>query len=258
MVKELTSFLRKKTGWRLAAKAALAAVALWFLVWAGFSFWPLLIFFSAMLAVYFSESPERRVLRSSFWLASLLSALGLAIISVLPGGFLAGLMSGILILIFGLIIFGVSGLVNLFFRNRTLVYNFVNTALAVLLFLLVFYLTPDFSPLPNVVWFMAIFFGAALLIKEALVFEEAARGRNLRITAWSLSLLIAEIAAFAALLPLGFVNAAAFLALFYILSRDIVLAHLRGLLNLSLVFREVTIFAVVLTLIFATVAWVLP
>jgi hypothetical protein len=261
MVKKLISSLTKKIGWRLAAKAALASLALGFLTWAGVSFWPVLIFLCAMLAIYLSESPERRVLRSSFWLLSMFSILGIAAVSLLPGYFLIDIMAAFLILFFGISLFLVFGLTNVFFKNKVLVYNLLNAAVLVYFFLLAFYLTPDPSGkevFNFILWFLAIFLGSRLIMKETLIVNGSPENRNLKITVWSFSLIIAEIAVFAAILPLGFVDAAAFLTLFSVLGRDVILARLNGSLNLYLVFREVTIFVVVLSLIFATVTWILP
>jgi hypothetical protein len=261
MVKRLISSLIKKTGWRLAVKSALASVALGFLTWAGVSFWPVAVFLGVMFAIYLSESPERRILRSSFWLFSLFSILGIAAVSSLSGYFLIGPMTVFLILLFGFSIFLIFGLVNLLFKDKTFVYNLLNTAVLAYFFLLAFYMMPGLSSggsVDFVLWFLAVFLGFRLIMKETLVMNGSPESRNLKITAWSFSLIVAEIAVFAAMLPLGFVDAAAFLTLFSILGRDMVLARLSGLLSPSLVFKEMTIFVVVLSLIFATVTWILP
>jgi hypothetical protein len=108
-------------------------------------------------------------------------------------------------------------------------------------------------------WFIAIFWIAGSFIKEVLTFgDPLLRGRNLRLLTWVFALIMAESTAFVVFLPLGFINAAAFMTLFYVLGRDVVLARLRGLLNLSLVLRELAIFAVLSIIIFATVTWILP
>ena len=89
----------------MAAKAVLASLALGFLNWVGVSFWPVVIFLGVMFAIYLSEPPERRALRSSFWLLSIFSILGIAAVSFLSGYFLIGLMTAFLILFFGLSLF---------------------------------------------------------------------------------------------------------------------------------------------------------
>ncbi len=254
--------LKSSTAVRCGSKSAFASLALGFLAWAwparpGFSFWPVLLFLGVMFFVYLSESSERRALRSSFWLLSVLGILGAGIASSFLGGFFLILA----ILAFGLVNFGILGLTNLLFRDRFFAYSLINTALFACFFIPAFYLTPGFSNggvFEVILWSLAIFFGTVILVKETLVFNGLAQGRNLRIVAWSLAFITTEIALFSALLPLGFVDAAAFLTLFSILARDMILAHFKGFLSLSLVLRELTIFAVVLSLIFATVAWILP
>ena len=261
MVKKLTSFLRKTTGWRLAGKAVAVSLSLGLLAWAGFSFWPVLIFVAAASAVYFSESPERKTLRASFWLLSIFGLLG----AVIPLGFSGtpfyGLISVCIVVIFGILVFGWLGLVNSFFNDRLLAHNLLNAALAAFFFVLAFYLMPGLeseSILILLAWFLAVFLGALLLLTESLSFEVSLRGRGLKLTAWYFALILGEVAVMASFLPAGFMDAAAFLTLFYILGRDAILSHFRGFLSFSLVFTELTIFAVVLGLIFATVTWVLP
>ena len=129
----------------MAAKAVLASLALGFLNWVGVSFWPVVIFLGVMFAIYLSEPPERRALRSSFWLLSIFSILGIAAVSFLSGYFLIGLMTAFLILFFGLSLFFIFGLINLLFKDKTFVYNLLNAAVLAYFFLLVFYLMPGFS-----------------------------------------------------------------------------------------------------------------
>lgn len=214
-----------------------------------------------MGAVYFSELSDRRLFRASYWFVSIGSVLGASAVFSFPGFSLKGLISILLVLIFGGLIFLVLGLVNLLFKNRNIAYGLLNIALIAYFFILIFYRWPGFSTslvLPDILWFLAVFFGTTLLVREFLVFEGAAAGWNLRMISWSMGFLACQIAALTLLLPLGFINAAAFLTLFLIIARDAILASLRGFLGLTLVLRELAIFAVILSLIFATVTWILP
>ncbi len=261
MAKKLISSLINQTGWRLLAKTLGASLVFGLLILAGFSFWPILLFLIFMGAVYFSELPERRLFRASYWIISIGSVLGASAVLSFPGFTLKGLIGILLILIFGGFIFLVLGLVNLLFKNRNIAYGLLNIALIACFFILVFYRWPGFSAgfvLPDILWFLAVFSGTTLLVREFLVFEGVAAGWTLRMISWSMGFLACQIAALSLLLPLGFINAAAFLTLFLIIARDAVLASLRGFLGLTLVLRELTIFAVVLSLIFATVTWILP
>ncbi|MEK7626887.1 MAG: hypothetical protein AAB399_01855 [Patescibacteria group bacterium] len=214
-----------------------------------------------MGVVYFSELPDRRLFRASYWLVSIGSVLGASAVLSFPGFPLKGLIGVFLALIFGGFIFLVLGLINLLFKNRNIAYSLLNIALIACFSILVFYRWPGFSAglvLPDILWLLLVFFGITLLMKEFLVFEGVATGWNLRMISWSVGFLACQIAALSLLLPLGFINAAAFLTLFLIIVRDAILGRLRGFLGLTLVLRELTIFVVVLSLIFATVTWILP
>ncbi len=246
---------------RCGGKAALAALALALPVWLGFSFWPVLIFFGIASSIYFSESPERRTLRTSFWLSSLLAVLGTEAVSRLSEPFWTIFFSVFIALIFGIAVFVILGLMNALFKNRVTLNIFLNACLSACFFILILSMTPDFggeSFLPPALWFVALFSGTALLTREILILNAPIRGRRTNMAVWSLAILIAEVAAFTVFLPVGFVNGAALLVLCYILGRDLLLARLRGDLLPSLVFRGLTVFTVILTLIFATVTWILP
>jgi hypothetical protein len=245
----------------LPAKAGAVSLAFGLLAWTGFSFWPVLIFIVATSAVYFSESPERKALRSSFWLLAVFGLLGAAIPLGFSGAPFHGLISVFMMVVFGILAFGWLGLVSSSFNDRLLVHNLLNAALAAFFFVLAFYLTPSLeseSAFALIAWFLAVFLGTLLLLTESLSFEVSLRGRGLKLTTWSFALILAEVSVLASFLPAGFLDAAAFLTLFYILGRDAILSHFRGFLSFSLIFTELTIFAVVLGLIFATVTWVLP
>lgn len=246
---------------KCVGKAALAALALGVPIWVGLSFWSISFFFGIVCSVYFSESPERVTLRTSFWLSSLLAVSGALFVGDVSLPFWGKFFSIVLLLVFGAAVFVVLGLMNVLFKNRFTVNVFLNAFLSACFFILILSAMPGFSGesfLSVAFWFIVLFLGTASFAREILILNTHARGQILNLAAWSLALLIAEIAVFAALLPLGFLDGAALLLLCYILGRDLLLARLRGDLFPSLIFRELTVFAVILTLIFATVTWVLP
>ncbi|MGC9611054.1 MAG: hypothetical protein ABSE68_02430 [Minisyncoccia bacterium] len=253
--------LKDSTYVKCGGKAFAAFAALGFLIATGVSFWPVTIFLIILGTIYFSESAERKSLRMSFWFTVFSGIFGAAAIPALPPGFLFYLISFLTALMFGGLIFLVLGVTNLVFRHRFVVFNILNTALAACLFLLLFYFKPDFlsGVFPVVFWFLAVFWVAGLLMKEVLVFgDPLSRGRNLRIITWTFGFLTAELAALCAFLPFGFINSTAFLTLLYILGRDVILARLRGFLDVPLVLRELAILAVFASIVFATVAWTIP
>lgn len=261
MAKKLTSFLQSKTEWRLSVRAFIAAAALGFLTWAGISFWSVSVFLIVLGAIYFSESAGRKSLRISFWLTTLFGIFGAVAMSNPPAGAIFHLIFWLVILAFGWLIFTILGIVNLVFRHRFVVFNVLNTALVACFFLLIFFFKPDLSLglLPVILWFLAIFWITGLFLKEVLVFgDPLSSGRNLKIITGVFGLLAAEIAALCLFLPLGFINSAAFFTLLYILGRDLILARLRGFLNVSLVLRELVILAVFASVVFVFVGWTLP
>jgi hypothetical protein len=57
------------------------------------------------------------------------------------------------------------------------------------------------------------------------------------------------------LLPLGIINSAALLTLFFILIRDFLSAHFRGILSSSFVFRQLTFLVLFTIIILASSNW---
>jgi len=253
--------LKDSTYFKCGAKALTASVALVFLFSAGVYFWPVAIFLLVLGMVYFSESAERKSLRISFWLSVFSGIFAAAAVSTLPSDSIFYLISILAALLFGGLIFMVLSVTNLVFRHRFVAFNVLNTALAACFFVLLFFFRPDFSGsiLAIIFWFLAAFWLISLLMKEVLVFgDPLSKGKGLYLMTRTFGFLLAELAALCVFLPLGFINAAAFLTLIYVLGRDVVLARLRGFLSIALVLRELVILAVFASIVFATVTWTLP
>jgi len=90
---------------------------------------------------------------------------------------------------------------------------------------------------------------------ESFDFFGVTRGKRLVFAAFILSLLSVELSWVVMFLPLGFINAAAFLALFFLLVRDGIVIHFQGYLSLPFVFKQLTFFIVLAVLIFASARW---
>ena len=214
-----------------------------------------------MGVVYFSELPDRRLFRASYWLVSVGSVLGASAVLSFPGFSLKGLIGVLLVLIFGGFIFLLLGLVNLLFKNRSIAYGLLNIALIACFSILIFYRWPGFSAgfvLPDILWFLAVFSGTTLLVREFLVFEGVSRRMdppNDKLVYGFFGLPNSRfIPPFASRihkcrrLPYSLPD----------YRERCYFGQFKGFLGLTLVLRELTIFAVVLSLIFATVTWILP
>ena len=259
MAKRLISSLTKTIEWKSAAKAALAALALGFVGWAGFSFWAVILFFAVVFSVYFSESAERKSLRASFWV-SVFSGLAAVRIILNSNGLPAPLFLWPLMAAFGGLTFLILGFSNFIFKNRSLAAELFDTSILLYFFLIMFAIGPGLSSasqLNPVFWLLAAWLGIGLIIREFFLMEGLPR-RMANVISWSLALIGGEVALLAAFLPLGFINGAAFSTLFVILVRDAVLSRFKGLLSPSAVLRSLAIFIVMAGVIFATVNWFLP
>lgn len=256
MAKKLKFLLVNQTRWRLLFKAIIASFALLGVYWLDFSFWPIFTAIIVLGIVFFRESPERKVFAVSFWLIALLGLFGFYFL----GGAIS--ISPLAVLGFTFLLFALFflwfGLVGFFFPNRFAIYGIFNTGVLVGFFLVFFYLNlpSAFASLKfNLFWSLGLFLGVALIFKEVFGFFGVFLGKRGWLTSFSLGFLAFEMAWFLAFLPLGFVNAATFLALVFILLRDSILAHFQGHLDIHFLFREFTFFVFLSIIIFATAKW---
>lgn len=244
MAKKFQSFLRDRTAWRLLFKAAFATLILFWAWRTDFGFWPTVIFVAVLLYDYFSLPEERKFLRVSFWLLPLSAYLGLAFVG-LP------FFGPLTLFLFAFLFFLVLGLANLFFSERFVFYNVLNTGLLIMILMPFFYLA---RPGNLFLWLPAVFALAFFVWRECFRFFSLP-GRKTSIAAFVLAFLVSEFAFGLMFLPIGFMNAAAFLVLVMILTRDSILTYSKGVLNLSFLFRQLTFFVFFAILILATARW---
>lgn len=249
MAKKLAFLLTDRTAWKLLFKAVLATAALLLVLRFGFNLVVLVVFFAVFIGIYFSQITERRLLRISFWL---LPVFGLTAIKILLSSFSPPFFIVITLAFFAFLFFILLGLTNFFFKDRFLVYGIFNTSLLLLLFLLVFYLGR-----PDNFWFLgiALFFMMVLIFEEIFRFFGIHKGKRTLAVSGVIGILAVEVAWFASFLPLGFINAAVFLTLFFLLVRDSLMVHFKGFLNLSFIFRELAFFIFLTLVIFAASQW---
>ncbi len=236
---------------RCGGKAAAGAVALFLVFAAGLSFFTVLGFLFIALWMYLSEKTEKKNFRFSFWLAQIVFLL---IVAEVP----PGLLVVIPLLTYAGIVFIIFGLMNSLFSMRSFTYALHSTVLTLSFFVALFLRRPPFSGVPlwsELFWIVFSFAVVYFLFREFSRVFGLPESRKTRIAGFALGLASAEVGFLARYLPLGFVNAAALVTLLFLISRDMVLAKENGLLNLNFVFREMTIFIVISSLILVTVSW---
>ncbi len=248
MVKLLKSFSISPTALRLLFKAGLLTAVLGGAYFLGFSFWPLFVFFLVLLAVYLKEPLERRLVGTSFFILAFFSVLGLAMFRSF--GFNSSfLLLAAFFLFFGLF-FIILGLIHFVFENRFAVYGIFNTILLLLVFLVVQRLE-----LNDFLKYFLIFSAIMLIFRETFLYFGILLGSRVWFVSAVAGFLAVELYLLVVFLPLGFINAAAFLALFFLLIRDSLAVHFQGFLNLAFIFRQLTFFVFLTTIIFAAAKW---
>lgn len=236
----------KKIEWRLVGKIALVALMLLWAWGSDFAVIPVILFVLAPAIVYFSESPERRHFRASYFIMCSVALLG----TMMTGGSEGVSFSSLLII--ALFAAGIAIEVGLFrfsFRSRMLVYGVLHIALMVALFCIFF--VADLSLFSTIF----ILISLSLLFREFFALANVQwRGRALLMSV-ALGFFGTEIALLVRFMPLGFVNASAFLGLTMLLVRDAARAHFEGVLNLPLILRGLAVFLVLSVVIFGVSVW---
>lgn len=248
MAKKLTFFLKSRIPWPLAFKtvgAALAAAGLWF---SDFHWLATAIFWVFFGATYFSESFQRRSLRYSYWF---LAISGFFLVKIGLTASWPLLLSFILLLVFLSFFFVILGLMNFFFSDRFLIFNLFQSSFFLAFFSVFFYFQPTASPAAILGLTPCVF----LLLQEFFDFNGVIWPKRRFLAAGVLSLVGTQVFWTAAFLPIGFINSAAFLALFISMARDAFLAHFRGHFSVPYLLRQLTIFVVLVLFIFAISQW---
>ncbi len=237
-VRVLKFLSAEKTLWKLLFKTAVAVLAVGLISPIG----PigLIVTLAVFAAVYFREIEEKKFFRTSFWLLPVLVLAAIGLIGpISPIGPIA---------VFAVLFFVLLGLINLFFKERFLVYGVFNAAVLVALSLLFFFLLrPGNFWLSGTVFFAALF----LILRENLGFLGPFSGRRATLSAGIIAFLGLELSYFLQFLSLGFINAAVYLALFLVLVREAAVSSIKGSFSFSFMMRQITLFAVLSIVVFA-------
>lgn len=261
MVQKLLSSLPKEIKWKLLYKSFGAVLALGFAYLLGFSFFGCLVYFAALIALYYSEFSSRQV-RTSFWFLGVLALLGLYAVTLsLPSFFAASIIKLLILLAFGTLLYFVLVDLNYLLAERSLWYRLLHSLILFFTFVELFLIAPapgSESFFPLFFWLVGVFVAITLLFREAFSFLGVGISRSLRLVPVSLGVLAAEVSMLVLFLPLGFLNAGAFLAVVFILLRDALSMHFEGSLSFSFILKELTFFAVFASILFAATPWLLP
>ncbi len=236
----------KNQALRLAFKSVIfAGLLIWQLSAETVNFFPFLFF--VLVSFYFYWRPV--FLGKQFFASFLI----LLIISFLALNFLNFDAFGI-ISIFGLAIlfYCLLGVKNLIFSNRSAVYYLLNSFLLFLVFL--FFFSADKSQ-----FFLAKYLltglGILLLSREFLFFSIQDFPKKRILITVGFSFLILQIVWAIALLPLGFLNAAALTLFAFVILMDFIINHFNGLLTRRIILRNVTSWIILSIIIFALSDW---
>jgi hypothetical protein len=157
-------------------------------------------------------------------------------------------------LFFSLMFYILLGVKNLIFINRALWYLFFNLALFYSVFISFFYIDKSTLFAAKVlILFLALF----LLFKEFFRFllPEYQLPKKKALIVWLLALIVLEIVFAVSLLPLGFINSANLAILSVFILGDLTFNYLKGTLNRRLFLIDITLFVLLILLIFGTTKW---
>lgn len=253
MVRKLTSLLtpvRKR--WNLPYRAALWTLALGIVAWSELYWLWLLVFVLVSITIYASQPRERAMLRSSYWIVTVISPLlvWFQVSSFIPLISSPGARAAVVIAL-GAVMWAILKIIHFSFTDTLFAYSLVNTSI-----LVIFFLTAFHAVHPYQIGVVGLGMAAVLffLFKEVYAFFNIPWKKSWILSAL-MGLIALELTWFVLLLPLGVLNATAFLVLFLVLVRDILLTHFRGELGTAFIFRQFTFLVLLTIIIFAASSW---
>ncbi len=250
MVKKLLSRLTNQIEWKSLLRGFLIFVGLLSVSLWDFSFFPVLLFLILAFFLYISEPPERKTVWHSYIVLILSSLFVLA--HVPPVFRIWGMVS----FLYGIVFFGLFSFINFRFKNRSAAHGGIVMLALFSFFLALFGLSAVSAYNPwSLFLILLAFFGMYALLRESLAFSGKFTERKRAVIAGTVGFLGLEALWIFQFLPLGAINGSAFLSIILLLLRDVVVANEEGMLNISFVLREVTIFAIAVLAFFAVSPW---
>lgn len=254
MAKKFAPLLINQITWRLLRRSFIAALGLAFILYDDFSWRSLFVFFAVLLFIYLRSGEDRKRVRVLFWFLSLIFVAGLNMLSLASSLLSFFWVAAAFCAAFAALNFVILGVINFsyFAARRSSVFRVAQTFVFFLVFIVAQRLLFSSS-----VWIFAIFAVLVLFFKEALLFyfSDGASRRKINLISVASGIIASEFILLVRFLPLSFISASVFAALFSFLLRDALAAHLSGKLSAQYVLREVTIFILFTLIIFATARW---
>src|SRR3989344_8194742 len=235
MVKKLTFLSINSIWWKLPFKSAALSLILFLIFRSGFSFFWTAVFFALAIYFYLTSCLDRKIIRYSFWLILILGVITLRLLTTHYS--LLTIYPLLFTTHYSLLTFIILALANFLFKNQRFVYNILNFLLIFWLNLLIFFKIGVLS-----LWSLIIPIAVFILAKEAFLANKIGWSRRTTVASAVLGFLCFEIAFFLGFLPLGFVSSALLLSFFYLILRDILIAHFVGNFHLKFFFEELIIF----------------
>lgn len=214
--------------------------------------WSFAVIFLAV-AFYFYFRPAINAGRFLFSFLAVLAVSLLVVKSLTIGLWLLAIC-----LFFGFLLFLLLGIKNLSFVHRQPLYYFYGALMFLTIFIVFF--NSDKSRF-FAVKYLAVGLAIFLIFREFLgVIEETEgiAGFPLKKNLYSLvfTFLILEFIWVAALLPLGFLNAASLAILLVLVLEDLIIHHFGGTLDRRLILRNITVFLILTLAIFGASIWI--
>ncbi|MBI5732820.1 hypothetical protein HY967_02590 [Candidatus Jorgensenbacteria bacterium] len=239
MVKRLISLLTNRTAWKLLFRGVFLSGTIFLAVYTGFAWWAVAALIVTVFWIHFILL-ERYVISVSFFIAVLASLFSLTL--RVPNVLIGFLSIGILVALIGI--------GSLAFSRRDIIYDITETALAFLIFTAFFAVNSD-------EWWMyvLVFIAFVFLTHESFVFGGVPWRMYRSSAAVAVGLVVIELAWIVRFLPLGFINAAALLALFCSMTRNAFIVGFKGNMTPRLFLTNISAFIAVSMVIFAASKW---
>ncbi|KKU14513.1 hypothetical protein A3I34_01080 [Candidatus Jorgensenbacteria bacterium RIFCSPLOWO2_02_FULL_45_12] len=250
MVGKLKSFLRNPIPWRSLYKSAFGTAVMLAVGVAGFPWFLCLIGISVFFWLY-AGILDKKSVRGLFWVLVLLYAVGISLFDFTLPFLPAGILWFSYTVSFFVLFTWIMGLGNFLFENRDMAYDIFHTVLSFIVFLVFGSLTLYGS----LWWGIALFAITAIVFGEYLNFHRIPfRVKNAAVSV-SAGFFSLELLVILSFLPIGPISTAAFLALFTLILRDVVVLYFSGTVTKRTVLREIMLFLAVSLAILAVSRW---
>lgn len=255
MVKKLMLLLTAvQRRWNLPYKAALWALALGVTAVSGFWWAWVLVYAIVSVTAYLGESHDRTLVRASYWLTVAVAPILLYLQAASRIPFLSSVGMQLVVSAFlGALMWAILGIMRSRFSETRISYVMMHTVLLIVVTLAALgFIEPYRLGMVGIGFALVLY----LLFRELGLFFNIPR-RKRTLMGVLMVLIALELSWFVLLLPLGILNATAFIVLALVLIRDVLLTHAGGKLSTVYLFRQFTFLTLFMIIIFAASRWTL-